>query len=112
MGNVSVLRELLAAGAVRLEWRAVPRGALMHWHLLVLAENGRGVSIDTGLTTVHHDRDLTKVQGPAVKAVACILAALGPRVVLPTGRDFDPAWFEQSLRAWPWSEPPVDDDDL
>jgi hypothetical protein len=100
------IERLIGPNQVRLQWHSEREGAghLLHWHLLVLREDGaKGASIDTGLSTSPHERGVSRVQGAVVKTAACLLMSMGWTVLLPSGYELEGEWFRQSTRAWPWA---------
>ena len=98
---LDVLQSLAKEQAVKMEWDAPPRRGhgLRRWRLIIGPVNGLGprVQIDTGLST-HRSGFLADEAGPAiVKATACLIAAMGPRVILPSGELMPDEWLRESM---------------
>ena len=95
------LRALLDEPMVKIEWDSPPKRGhdLRRWRLVITPSPGPGASvvIDTGLST-HRGGVLAEQAGPAMlKAAACLIASLGPRVILPSGEPMPEAWLEESV---------------
>ena len=60
---------------------------------------GPRIIIDTGLST-HRGGTLAEQAGPAMlKTAACLIATLGPKVILPSGEAMPEAWLEDAVQA-------------
>lgn len=95
------VRRLAAAENLRLEWvsRATDRATVRYWYLVITNPDvpGESVAINTGFSTVSGDRLGERVGSSIVKAAACLLRAMGPRVILPGGQPLDDAHFDEGI---------------
>lgn len=102
-GSRGILQRIVASGRVRLGWDRLydSRSSRTSWGLTVasVADPSDAIVIDTGLTTWSKElRSGDQLGAPVLKAVACLLSALGATVILPSGVIFDTRWFDESVR--------------
>jgi hypothetical protein len=97
------LRVLIDEPVVRIDWEQPPRRGrdLRRWRLVITSATGMGtrVVIDTGLST-HRGGALAEQAGPAMlKTAACLIATLGPKVILPSGEAMPAEWLADAVQA-------------
>ena len=97
------LRTLIDEPVVKLDWEPPPKRGhdLRVWRLVITPATGKGpkVIVDTGLRT-HRVGTLAEQTGAAVlKAAACLIATLGPRVILPSGEEMPAEWVADAVSA-------------
>jgi hypothetical protein len=98
-----VLRRLIEEPAVKLSWEEPPKRGqgLRRWRLVISAIGGGTplLVLDTGMGT-HASGFLAETAGPAiVKTAACLIATLGPRVILPSGKPMPEEWLQESVKS-------------
>ena len=97
------LRKLIDEPAVKIDWETPPRRGrdLRRWRLVITPASGTGprVVVDTGLST-HRTGVMAEQAGPAMlKTAACLIATLGPRVILPSGEAMPEEWLADAVSA-------------
>jgi hypothetical protein len=98
----SEIKQIVGTGNVTLSWlKGEPeRGERRAWILGIAPTDDpeRMVTIDTGYRTLSRDTKSEQATAPVIKTVACLLRALGARVILPSGAEFDDHWFDESVQ--------------
>ena len=97
------LRTLIDEPVVKIDWETHPKRGheLRAWRLVIMPASGVGpkVVIDTGVRT-HRVGTLAEQTGATVlKAMACLVATLGPRVILPSGEEMPAEWIADAVTA-------------
>ena len=97
------MRLLIDEPAVKIDWDPLPKRGheLRRWRLVITPASGVGpkVVVDTGLSTHRVGTLAEQTAATVLKAAACLIATLGPRVFLPSGEEMPQEWVLDAVTA-------------